>query len=144
MPTVPDRNHVRQVSQNDAADCSVVIVAAPQTAEIETANPTAAKKPPTRCKSQKVQGRPNRRSSSQANRPASPAFQKPLRMEVERLLSLMRLAAMVPTTTPTTSATPTRRPAAIRIAPAMPDAGQNTATSEGLASNDSPSWAAKK
>src|SRR5215467_11003208 len=144
MPTVPDRNNVRQVSQNGAADCSGVIVAAPPTPEIETAITTAVKKPPTRHKLQKVKGRPNHRSSSQANRTASPALQSPLRMAVEGLLSLMRLAATVPTTTPTTSATPTRRPPAIRIAAAIPDAGENTATSDGWASKESPSWAAKK
>src|SRR5215831_9940064 len=106
MPTVPDRNHVRQVSQNGAADCSVVIVAAPPTAETDTAITTAVKKPPTRRKSQKVKGRPNHRWSSQANRTASPALQRPLRTDVGGLLSLMRLAATVPTRTPTTSATP--------------------------------------
>ena len=47
-------------------------------------------------------------------------------------------------TTPTTSATPARCPAATKIPTAIPDAGQNTATSEGLASKESPSWAAKK
>src|SRR5262249_8738279 len=122
----------------------MVIITAPPTAEIETAIPAAVKKPPTRRKSQKVNGRPNHRSSSQANRTASPALQNPLRMEVQRLLSLMRLAATVATTTPTTSATPTRRPAAIRIAAAIPDAAPQTATSEGAASKESPSWAAKK
>jgi hypothetical protein len=135
---------VRQTSQNDAAVCSVVIVAAPQMAEIETAIPTAAKKPTARRKSQKVNGRPNHRSSSQATRTASPALQNPLRMEVVRLLSLMTLAATVPTTTPTMSATPIRRPATTKIPAAIPDAGQNTATSEGLAIKESPSWAAKK
>src|SRR5262245_34089906 len=43
------------------------------------------------------------------------------------------------TSTPVTSATPARRPAATRIPAATPDAGQNTATSEGWARRESPS-----
>src|SRR6516164_804006 len=144
MPTASARNQVRQTSQNGAALCNLVMTAAPPMAEAAVASAAAAKKPTTRRRSQNVKGRPNHRSSRQATRTASPALQNPLRMEVERLLSLRRLAALVPTTTPTTSATPARCPAATKIPTAIPDAGQNTATSEGLASKESPSWAAKK
>ena len=85
----------------------------------------------------------NRRSSNQAIRTASPELQKPLNREVRRLLSLMTLAATVPTTTPITSGRQARRPDMIKMPTAMPDAGQNTATSEGAESKPSPSRAAR-
>src|SRR5262249_11437600 len=107
------------------------MVIAPPIAEVAVAKAVAAKKPTTRGRSPKVKGRPNQRSKSQAIRTASPALQNPLSTEVKRLLSLMRLAATVPASTPTTTATPARRPAEIRMPAAIPDAGQNTATLEG-------------
>src|SRR5215467_4301373 len=138
MPTASDRNQVRQTSQNGAAICNSVIITAPPTADVAVARAAAPKKPTTRRRSPKVNGRPNHRSSSQATSMASPALQNPLRMDVERFLSLRRLAATVPRTMPNTEANPARRPAAIRIPAASPEAGQNTATSEGVASKDSP------
>src|SRR5689334_22409350 len=144
MPTASDRNQVRQTSQNGAAVCSSVIITAPPTAEVAVARAAAAKKPTTRRKSPKVNDRPNHRSSSHAMSMVSPALQNPLRMDVVRLLSLRRLAATVPKTTPNTAANPARRPAAIRIPAASPDAGQKTATSEGLASKESPNFAPNK
>ena len=122
----------------------MVIVAAPPSAEAAAARPAAAQKPKTRRRSPNPNAGPNQRSSSQATRIASPALQKPLSIEVIRLLSPKRLAAAVPITTPTTSAEYARRPDTIRKPAAMPDAGQNTATSEGCASNKSPSWAVRK
>src|SRR5262245_3351761 len=98
MPTPSDKNHVRQASQNGAALCSKVF-ATPPTAEVAVARPAAARKPPTRPKSPNVNGQPNHRSSSQATRTASPALQKPLNMDVAKLLSLIRLAEEVPTVT---------------------------------------------
>src|SRR5262245_10082284 len=112
------------------------MVAAPPNAEVAAAMPAAATKPKTRRRSPNVNGRANHRSRSQAARTASPALQKPLKVEVQRLLSLTRLAAMVPTTTPSTSAGRTRRPNVIRIPAATPEAGQNTATSVGLRSEE--------
>jgi hypothetical protein len=50
----------------------------------------------------------------------------------------------VPTITPTTSAGNVRRPDMIKIPAAIPDAGQNTATSEGAESKASPNRAARK
>src|SRR5262249_6065470 len=108
------------------------------------AMPAAATKAKTRRKSPNVKGRPYQRSSSQAAKTASPALQMPLKVEVQRLRSPMKLAAMVPTTTPSTSAGRTRGPNVMRIPAATPDAGQNTATSVGMESKASPSCAVKK
>src|SRR5215467_1097257 len=144
MPIPSDRNHVCQASQNGAALCSKVIVAAPPVAEVAVARPAAARKPPTRPRSPNVNGQPNHRSSSQATRTASPALQKPLNTDVARLLSLIRLAATVPTTTPMTSAGRARGPNVIKIPAARPDAGQNTATSEPAVSKARPRRAARK
>src|SRR5262249_905162 len=91
-----------------------------------------------------LNGRSNHCSSSQAAKTASPALQKPLQVEVQRLRSFVRLAAMVPTTTPNTSAGRASRPNVMRIPAATPDAGQNTATSVGVESKETPSFAAKK
>src|SRR5262249_57488824 len=117
MPTASARNQVRQTSQNGAALCNWVMITAPQTAEVAVAIATTAKKPATRRRSQNVNGRPNHRSSSQATKTASPALQNPLRMEIERLLSLRRLAAMVPTTTPTTTPPPPPPPPPAHLPP---------------------------
>src|SRR5262245_52762301 len=120
------------------------MVTAPPVAEIAVAKTAAAKNPIARRRSLKAKGWPNQRSKSQATRTLSPALQNPLRTEVNKLLSLMRWAATVPTTTPTTTATPARRPAVTRTPAAIPAAGQNTATSEGIARKASPTCAAKK
>src|SRR5262249_39364274 len=56
----------------------------------------------------------------------------------------MRLAATVPTITPTRIAARKRRFDRMKMPAAIPDAGQNTATSEGVASSASPRWAARK
>ena len=83
-------------------------------AEAAAARPAAAKKPKTRRRSPNPNAGPNQRSSSQATRSASPALQKPLSIEVIRLLSPRRLAVAVPSTTPTTSAKYARRPETMR------------------------------
>jgi hypothetical protein len=59
-------------------------------------------------------------------------------------LWLMKPEATVPATTPATSAGTARRPKAIEMPAAMPDAGQNTARSEGPEINATPSRAARK
>src|SRR5215510_5953823 len=120
------------------------MVVAPPMAEVAVARLAATKKPATRRRSPNMNGRPNQRSISQATRTASPALQKPLNVEVRRLRSLRRLAAMVPTTRPITTAGHACRRVMIRMPAAMPDAGQNTATSEGTARSASPSRAARK
>ena len=65
----------------------MVRVAAPPSAEAAAARPAATQKPKTRRRSANPNAGPNQRSSSQATRIASPALQKPLSIEVIRLLS---------------------------------------------------------
>src|SRR6516165_3375082 len=143
IPTPSDKNHARQTSQYGAAVWNRVIVAAPPRAEAAAPRQAAAAKPSTRRRSSKANGRPNQRSINPATKTVSPALQKPLNSEVQMLLSLMRLGATVPRITPTTIAGEKRRFAMIKMPAAMPDAGQNTATSEGADSKASPNRAAR-
>src|SRR5215470_11816657 len=113
-------------------------------AEAAVAKLAAATKPATRRRSPKVNGRANQRSSSQAARTASPAFQKPLSRDATKRKSRTRPAATVPTTTPITSAGSARRPNTIKIPAATPDAGQNTAKFGDAEIKESPSRAARK
>src|SRR5262245_62649566 len=144
MPMTPPRNQVRHTSRYGAAVCNKVIVVAPPTADTAGAMVAAARKPSARRRSLKLNAGPNQRSSNQATSTASPALQKPLKNEVARLLSLKRLAAMVPAITPITTAGRARRPNVIRMPAAKPEAGQKTATSDGAESSASPSRAARK
>src|SRR6516164_5439021 len=120
------------------------MIEAPPMAETAVARPAAAKKPATWRKSANLNGLPNHHSSNQATSTASPALQKPLHSEVKTLLSPMTLAATVPAITPMTTAMSAHRPNRIRMPAAMPEAGQNTATSEGDESSASPNRAARK
>src|SRR5215467_12713960 len=114
------------------------MIEAPPMAETAVASPAAAKNPATHRRSANLNGLPNHHSSSEATNTASPGLQKPLHSEVETLLSLRTLAARVPAITPMTTAISARRPDRIRIPAATPEAGQNTATSEGDESSASP------
>src|SRR5262249_5972995 len=121
-----------------------VIVMAPPRAEAAAPRQAAATKRRTRRRSSKANARPNQCSIKPATRTASPALQKPLKSEVQRLLSLVRFAATVPTITPTTSAERMRGWNMIKTPTAIPDAGKKTATSDGRESKASPPSAAKK
>src|SRR5262245_18684389 len=113
-------------------------------AEVAAAIAVAARKPSTWRKSRSENAGPNHRSTNQARMIGSPMLQKPLNTEVARLRSLNTFAATVPIITPIASAGRARRPKAIRMPAAMPDAGQNIATSLGATSKESPSRDAKK
>jgi hypothetical protein len=144
VPMAADRNHALQTSQKGAEECSRVIVAAPPNPDAAMAIAVARTNPGTWRNSLKVNGRPNQRSRSQTTTTGSLAAQTPLRTEVRRLLSLIMLAAKVPAITPTTRAGRARRPRMIRRPTAIPEAGQNTATSPCSVRKASPSRAARK
>ena len=98
----------------------------------------AARKPASRRRSTKVNGRPIHGASRQAARTTSPASREPLTRQVTKLLLLIRLAATVLTTMPITAA---GSPDTIKFPAATPVAGQNAATSPDA---ENPSRAARE
>ena len=103
IPTPSDKNQASQTSPNGSDLCNKVIVAAPPMAEAAAPMQAAIKNPKTRRTPTNAKVRPNHRSINQAVKTASPALQTPLNIEVQRLLSLMTLAAMVAAMIPMTT-----------------------------------------
>ena len=103
----------------------------------------AARKPSTRRKSPNENAAPYHRCSNRAKMTGSPMLQRPLHTAVARLRSLNRFAATVPIM-PIARGASAPRPNATKMPAPMPDAGQNTATSLGGTSRESPSRDVKK